>query len=604
MPKQKKQKNQKNQKKKLSRQNQKLLEHPINKSDVASLLAEIADIMEILGENPFKSRAHAAAARVIDTLSGNLQEMVESGELLKIKGIGKGIFEKIQILFETGDLPSYRELKARIPDGLLELLRIPGMGPKKVKAVFEKLGVKNIGELEYACKENRLSELDGFGAKSQEKILAGIQNIKKYNERHLLSTALAEASIIYDAIAGHPDVQRHLLAGSLRRIKETIKDIDILVSAKKSARIMDRFVGLPNVENVIAKGETKSSVMLKTGINADIRVVTDREFPFAAHYFTGSKEHNTEMRGRAKKMGMKLNEYGLFKGNTFIPCKDEAEIFHKLGLEFIPPELREAMGEIEAAERKEIPALVEEGDIRGIFHVHTAYSDGKETIEEMAASAQKLGFEYLGIADHSRSAAYAGGLGAEAVKKQRKEVDALNRSLGGFTIFHGIESDILTDGALDYPEEVLDIFDFVIASVHSNFGLSEAQMTGRIIKAMENPYTTMLGHPTGRLLLAREPYRLDMHAVIGAAADNGTVIELNSHPHRLDIDWRILRNAKEKSVKIAVNPDSHDADGLTDYRYGVGIARKGWLCREDVINTMNAREMAAYLLKRKKERTK
>ncbi|MFH1754097.1 MAG: DNA polymerase/3'-5' exonuclease PolX, partial [Candidatus Latescibacterota bacterium] len=504
------------QKKKHSLKKQTLLKSPITKSDVASLLAEIADVMEILGENPFKSRAHLAAARIIDTLNGNLQDMVESGELMEVKGIGKGIFEKIKILLDTGDLPSYRELKDRVPDGLLELLRIPGMGPKKVRAVFEKLAVTNIGELEYACQENRLSELDGFGAKSQDKILAGIQNLKKYMERHLLSTAQEEAAVIYGAIAKHADVQRHLLAGSLRRHRETIKDIDILVSAKKSARIMDHFTQMANVKSIIAKGDTKSSVMLTTGINADIRVVTDREFPFAAHYFTGSKEHNTEMRGRAKRMGMKLNEYGLFKNDTFIPCKDEAAIFHKLGLDYIPPELREAMGEIEAAERKDLPVLLEEEDIRGIFHVHTSYSDGKATVEEMALAAQELGLEYLDIADHSRSAAYAGGLNPSAVKKQSEEVAAVNRSHDGFTVFHGIESDILADGSLDYPDDLLAIFDFVIASVHSNFAMSETQMTERIITAIHNPYTTMLGHPTGRLLLAREAYPVDMHAVIEA----------------------------------------------------------------------------------------
>jgi DNA polymerase (family 10) len=353
------------------------------------------------------------------------------------------------------------------------------------------------------------------------------------------------------------------------------------------------------VEDIIARGETKSSVMLASGINADIRVVADREFPYAAHYFTGSKEHNTEMRGRAKKMGMKLNEYGLFKGDKLIPCKDEAGIFHKLGLEFIPPELREAMGEIEAAERGELPVLLEENDIKGIFHVHSTYSDGKATIEEMAAAAKGMGFEYLGIADHSRSAAYAGGLSVSSIEKQRKEVEELNRSLKGFIIFHGIESDILPDGSLDYPDDVLNIFDFVIASVHSNFGLTEEQMTGRIIRALENPYTTMLGHPTGRLLLAREGYRVDMNAVIDSAAKRGTVIELNSHPHRLDIDWRLLRTAKEKGIQIAINPDSHEPDGMTDYRYGVGIARKGWIGKDDVINTMDARRMAEYLKKRK-----
>ncbi len=564
----------------------------ISKSDVASLLAEISDIMEILGENPFKSRAHTTAARVIDTLSGDLHEMVESGELLKIKGIGKGIFEKIRILLETGTLPSYEELKSRIPEGLLELLHIPGMGPKKVKAVYEKLSVKNIGELEYACAENRLAELDGFGMKSQEKILAGIKNLKKYMERHLLSTASEEASKIYKKIAEHKDVKQHLLAGSLRRFKETIKDIDILVSAKTSERIMEAFTSLAGVDSIIAKGTTKSSIMLTSGINADLRVVADKEFPFASHYFTGSKEHNTEMRGRAKKMRKKLNEYGLFEGDKFIPCKDEEAIFKKLHLDYIPPELREAMGEIEAAERGELPDLLEENDIKGIFHVHTTYSDGRATLEEMALAAKKMGFEYLGIGDHSQSAAYAGGLKPPAIKKQRKEIDALNRSLDGFLVFHGIESDILPNGSLDYPDNVLEIFDFVIASVHSNFGMSESQMTKRIIEAIKNPYTTMLGHPTGRLLLAREGYKVNLNAVIDAAREHRVIIELNSHPQRLDLDWRFLKTAKEKGVKIAINPDAHGPDGLYDYLYGVGIARKGWLSRDDVINTKNANEVA------------
>ncbi len=556
--------------------------------------------MEILGENPFKSRAHQTASRVIESLSGDLNEMVQSGELLNVKGIGKGIFEKIEILLNTGVLPAYEELKSRIPEDLLELLRIPGMGPKKVKAVHEKLGVKNIGELEYACAENRLVELDGFGAKSQEKILVGIQNLKKYMERHLLSTALEEASLIYDEIAKHRDVQRHLLAGSLRRFKETIKDIDILVSAKKSERIMEHFTALHNVDSVVAKGKTKSSIVLDSGINADLRVVADEQFPYASHYFTGNKEHNTQMRGRAKRMGMKLNEYGLFEGDTLIPCKDEEAIFKKLGLVYIPPELREGTGEIEAAEQGELPELIRESDIRGLFHVHSTYSDGIATVGEMALAAKQMGFEYLGIGDHSQSAAYAGGLSPSEVKKQREEIDTLNESLEGFTVFHGIESDILIDGSLDYPERILATFDYVVASVHSNFGLSEAQMTKRIIKAIENPYTTMLGHPTGRLLLAREAYKVDLIAVIEAASEHNVIIELNAHPQRLDLDWRYLKVAKEKGVKIAINPDSHNAAGLYDYRYGVGIARKGWLRRSDVINAMNTAEVRSLFQKMKK----
>jgi DNA polymerase (family 10) len=560
-------------------------------SEVAALLDETADILDILGENPFKSRAHRAAARVIETLSGNLYNLVASGELLEVKGIGQGLFHKIKTLLETGSFPPEDDVKSRLPEGLLDLLRIPGMGPKKVKAVYERLNIKNIGELEYACSENRLSELDGFGAKSQEKILQGIRNLKKYRERSLLSTAMAGAEVILSALSVHPDVEKILLAGSLRRFRETIKDIDILVSARKSEAVMEAFTSLPEAESVIAGGPTKSSITLKSGLNVDLRVVGNKEFPFASHYFTGSKEHNTELRGRAKKMGLKLNEYGLFEGDRPLPCRDEAAIFERLGLAFIPPELRENTGEIEAAESGTLPELIEERDLRGLFHVHSNYSDGVNTLDEMARAAMELGFEYLGIADHSQSAGYAGGLTPAAVVKQHREIDALNETYEGFTLFHGIESDILPDGSLDYDEDILKQFDFVIASVHSGFNMSEAQMTARIVKAVANPYTTMLGHPTGRLLLAREGYPVNIGAVIEAAREHQVIIELNAHPQRLDLDWRHLKTARDKGVLIAINPDSHKTQGLTDYWYGVGIARKGWLSKQDVVNTRDTGQL-------------
>jgi len=329
-------------------------------------------------------------------------------------------------------------------------------------------------------------------------------------------------------------------------------------------------------------------------------VVSEEEFPFAANYFTGSKEHNTELRARAKKMGYKLNEYGLFEGEKLIPCKDEAEIYRKLGLDFIPPELREAQGEIDAAEKRALPDLISDTDIHGIFHVHTNASDGTVTAEEMAVGANALGFEYLGIADHSRSAAYAGGLSIDRVEAQSKEIAELNKRLKGIRVFHGIESDILPDGSLDYPPEVLDLFDFVVISVHQNFRMSESDMTRRIIRAIENPYTTILGHPTGRLLLAREGYQVDLPALIDAAARNNTIIEINSNPHRLDLDWRYHRSAKEKGVKIAICPDSHTVKGMEDFRYGVGVARKGWLTKHDVINCLGAREVEKLFQSMKK----
>jgi DNA polymerase (family 10) len=572
----------------------------ITKSDVARIFEEMAEILDILGENPFKVRSYENAARVIESLPGDIGEMLACGALLDVKGIGKSIFSHIEELHKTGKLGAYDELKTKLPAGLLDILSIPGMGPKKVKAVYEKLGVKSIDELEQAANDNKIAPLEGFGTTTQMKILYGIQQVRKFSERHLFHNAMDEARGIFDEIAKAPGVRRSLLAGSLRRRRETIKDIDLLVSASEPEAVMDLFTTLPRVETVAAKGSTKSSVVLKSGINADLRVVSEEEFPFAANYFTGSKEHNTELRARAKKMGYKLNEYGLFEGEKLIPCKDEAEIYRKLGLDFIPPELREAQGEIDAAEKRALPDLISDTDIHGIFHVHTNASDGTVTAEEMAVGANALGFEYLGIADHSRSAAYAGGLSIDRVEAQSKEIAELNKRLKGIRVFHGIESDILPDGSLDYPPEVLDLFDFVVISVHQNFRMSESDMTRRIIRAIENPYTTILGHPTGRLLLAREGYQVDLPALIDAAARNNTIIEINSNPHRLDLDWRYHRSAKEKGVKIAICPDSHTVKGMEDFRYGVGVARKGWLTKHDVINCLGAREVEKLFQSMKK----
>jgi len=574
----------------------------VTKSDVARIFEEMAEILDILGENPFKVRSYENAARVIESLPGDIGEMLTSGALLEVKGIGKSIFSHIEELYRTGKLGVHDEVKAKIPAGLLDILRIPGMGPKKVKAVYEKLGVKSIDELEQAANDNKIAALDGFGTTTQIKILYGIQTVKKFSERHLFHNAMDEARAIFDEIAKTPGVGRALIAGSLRRRRETIKDIDILVSAGEPGAVMDRFTTLSRVETVAAKGATKSSVVLKSGINADLRVVSEEEFPFAANYFTGSKEHNTELRARAKKMRYKLNEYGLFEGEKLIPCEDEKEIYRKLGLDFIPPELREAQGEIEAAEKHELPDLIADSDIRGIFHVHTSASDGTVTAEEMARGAQALGFEYLGIADHSRSAAYAGGLSIDRVAAQSKEIAELNKRLEGIRVFHGIESDILPDGSLDYPPEVLDLFDFVVISVHQNFRMSESDMTRRIVRAIENPYTTILGHPTGRLLLAREGYQVDVPALIDAAARSQVIIEINSNPHRLDLDWRYHRLAKRRGVKIAICPDSHTVKGMEDFRYGVGVARKGWLTRHDVINCLDRSGIEALLRSMKKAR--
>jgi DNA polymerase (family 10) len=580
----------------------------MDKKIVAEMLEDIGTLLELKGENPFKSRAYFNAARVIQSLEQDLALLVKSGDLGKLKGIGQALNEKITELVTIGRLEYYEQLKTAFPSGLMELLRVPGLGPKKVKVLHDKLGITNIGELEYACNENRLLELDGFGQRSQEKILQGIQYLKKSLGLFLFSAGWAEAKDLEAALRNHKAVQRASIAGSLRRRKEIIKDIDLVVSTQDSAAVMGFFTTLPQVEIITAKGDTKSSVILKSGIAADLRTVSDLEFPYALHHFTGSKEHNVAMRSRAQRMGLKMNEYGLFreKDNYLIPCKDEEAIFKELGLCYIPPELREDMGEITAAEPggSGLPDLLKEDALSGAFHTHSTYSDGKASLEEMIKTAIRLGYQYIGISDHSKSAYYAHGLKEDDLKKQHAEIDALQEKYKDIKIFKGTEADILTDGSVDYGDEVLASFDFVIASIHSRFNMNEEEMTERIVKAISNPYVTMLGHATGRLLLAREGYPINMPRVIEAARRHNVIIEINANPHRLDLDWRFGKLAKEQGVKVSINPDAHSTEGLSDIAYGIGIARKGWLGAQDVINTMARDEMENFLRKRKAEATK
>jgi DNA polymerase (family 10) len=595
----------------------------MDKKIIAEILEEIGTLLELKGENPFKSRAYANAARVIASIEQDIEIMVKTDELKKLKGIGQALSEKITELVLTGRLEYYEKLKAEFPsaalpassDGqsrlspsLLELLRVPGLGPKKVRTLYEKLGITNIGELEYACNENRLLGLEGFGVRSQEKILQGIQYLKKSRGLFLFSAGWEEARSLETALRSQPSVQRISIAGSLRRKKEIIKDIDLVASTQDSSAVMEFFTTLPQVEAVTAKGDTKSSVILKSGIAADLRTVSDTEFPYALHHFTGSKEHNVAMRGRAQRMGLKMNEYGLFreKDDSLVPCKDEEEIFRALGLAYIPPELREDMGEIRAAESggAGLPCLLEEGAIRGVFHTHSTYSDGRASLEEMIKAAIRLGYEYIGISDHSKSAYYARGLKEDDLKKQHDEIDLLREKYKEIAIFKGTEADILADGSVDYGDDILASFDFVIASIHSRFKMTEEEMTNRIVKAMSNPYVTMLGHSTGRLLLARDGYPVNMSRIIEAARGHDVVIEINANPQRLDLDWRFGKLAKEHGVKVSINPDAHSTEGLGDVIYGVGIARKGWLTAADVVNTMTREEMTNFLQKRKAQAAK
>lgn len=565
---------------------------------VSSMLSEIAALLELKGENPFKIKAYENGARIVEGLGDRLPSLVKERRLSELKGIGPALSEKITELVETGRLPYYDELRKEFPPTIFELLDIPGLGPKKIRQLYQQLNIRSLGELEYACLENRLLTLEGFGEKSQANILHGIQLLKRHQGQFLFSEALEAAEALVGQLAARPDVQRISIAGSLRRRKETVKDIDLVVSSASPAAVMEAFVALPEVTEVVARGDTKSSVRLNSGMQADLRVVADQEFPYALHHFTGGKEHNTALRGLAKTRGIKINEYGLFRGDELIPCASESEIYAALEMAEIPPELREDGGEIEAAQAHHLPALVTDEDIQGIFHVHTTESDGRHSLEEMVNAARALGYKYVGISDHSRTAHYAHGLTIERVLAQHEAIDQLQRRYDDIVIFKGIESDILPDGSLDYPDKILAQFDFVIASVHSRFNMEEAEMTDRVIRAVSHPAVTILGHPTGRLLLSRDGYQINLPKVLRAAKAHGTVVELNANPHRLDLDWRICKEARELGVKISINPDAHNIHGLRDTRYGVGIARKGWLTREDIFNTQSVEQIRQTFMTR------
>ncbi len=569
----------------------------MEKKQLSKILDEIGTLLEIKGENPFKSRAYMMGARTMLAQSKEPKELVASGEIKNIKGIGAALQDKITKLVTTGKLDYYDELKASVPAGLVEMTRIPGFGPKKVNKVYTALGIQNVAELEYACRENRLSDLEGFGKKTQEKILQGITFLKQHSGRHLFHRAEAAAQPLLAAIQSHPNVIRAELTGSLRRKKETIKDVDIVASAEPQdiGEIMQFFVSLPDVADVVGSGESKSTVVLQQGISADLRVLPDEKFPYILHHLTGSAEHNTAMRGLAKKKDMKVSEHGLFKNeDELIPCDSEADIFEALGLAYIPPELREDNGEFEAAAGDGLPELVAEKDIKGILHCHSTFSDGANTLEEMANAVRAKDHQYFGICDHSQVVVYARGLEPERVVEQHALIDDLNQQYSDFKILKGTECDIMNDGTLDYADEVLATFDFVVASVHSNLGMSAEDATARVVRAIKNPYVSILGHPTGRLLLGREGLPLDMHRIIDTAAEHSVSIELNASPYRFDIDWRYCKYARDQGVLISINPDSHSVDGLSDMRYGVGIARKGWLQRENILNALSLAEIETF----------
>lgn len=567
---------------------------------IARILDEMGTLLEVRGENPFRCRAYHTAAQALKGLPADLAEMVADGSLAEVPGIGATMLAKISQLATTGELPAYERLRHETPPGLVALLRVPGLGPKKIKALHDELKIESLADLRAAAEAGKIAPVKGFGLKTQTKVIEGIRFIESVGDRILQSQARRLVRPILEALRNHPDVQRAEVCGSLRRRAETIGDLDVLVSSERPEAVLNQFVALPEVAEVLAHGPTKASVRLADGVQCDLRGVADDQFAFALHYFTGSKAHNIAMRRRAIARGLKLSEYELAGPSGPIPCATEADLFEALGLAYIPPELREDLGEIAAAESGPIPRLIERADLTGTFHCHTDWSDGGATLAEMAEAAHAAGLAYLGIADHSRSAGYAGGLTIDRVRRQWAEIDVLNQAAGDrFHVFKGTECDILPDGSLDYPDEVLAGFDYVVASVHSSFGQSREEMTRRICRALANPHVTMLGHPTGRLLLARDAYAVDLDAVIAAAAESGTMIEINANPHRLDLDADHCRKARNLGVTIVINPDAHSTGGFADLDYGIGVARRAGLGPEDVFNTRSPLAVADALAARR-----
>lgn len=560
--------------------------------EIGGILERIALLLELKGENPFKIRAYTNAARALETLSGDVAVLAAENRLEEIDGIGKAIAEKITTLVTTGNLPFYETLRAEFPAEIFALFELQGLGAKKIKLLYDKLDIHSLETLEAACRNGSVAALPGFGEKTATNLLKALEQRRRHSGHFRLGDITALAEELLDDLRRHPRVTLVQIAGSYRRKKEIVRDLDFIVSTRRPAEVSAAFVKHPLVDSVLAHGETKSSVLLKNGIQCDLRVVSGAEYPFALNYFTGSKEHNVRMRSRALERGWSLNEYRFSEaeGRTLkepLPTVEtEADLYKALGLSYVEPELREDRGEIAAAEAGDLPRLIEWPNLRGTFHCHTTASDGHASLTDMADAARELGLQYLGIADHSKSSFQANGLDETRLLAQVAEIADLNAGFDGFRIFSGTECDIKKDGSLDFSDDILARLDYVVASVHSSFTLPEKEMTERIIRAIRNPHVTMLGHLTGRLLLSREPYQVNIPAILDVAAETGTIIELNANPHRLDMDWRWWPLAKEKGVKCAINPDAHSTAGLQDLAFGVSMARKGWLTRNDVINTL------------------
>ncbi len=573
---------------------------PIHNSDIARIFNKVADLLEIRGANHFRVRAYRNAARIVGDQPQSVATMLEEGDdLTKLSGIGDALAAKIKEIAETGSLGMLKKLEKEVPGELTELLRIPGLGPKRTAVLHNELGIVTLEDLAEAADREKIRGLDGFGMKTEKKIIDEVKRLAKSERRTLLAEAEQVVGPLLEYLEAGDGVKRVMVAGSFRRRKETVGDLDFLAACERGSTVMDRFTAFEDVVEVLARGKTKSSVRLRGGLQVDLRVVPEDSYGAALYYFTGSKEHNIAVRQIAIDKGLKMNEYGIFrdgdKDGERIAGTGEEEVFAALDLPYIEPELRENQGEIEAARKGKLPELIVLGDIRGDLHAHTEATDGRSSLKEMVEAARSRGYSYLGITEHSKAVTVAGGLDSKGLEKQIDEIDSLADKYSGFHIFKGIEVDILEDGSLDLPDEVLEKLDFTVCSVHSMFDLPAEKQTERIIRAMDNPHFKILAHPTGRLINRRVPYEVDMEKIMLAALERGCFLELNAHPLRLDLNDHHCRMAREMGLMLAISTDSHHADGLGSMKYGVYQVRRGWLSKKDVINTRRAADLLKLL---------
>lgn len=571
---------------------------PVHNADISDLFSRVADLLEILGENPFRIRAYRNAARTAGGLSQSLATMVEQDkDLTGLPGIGKDLAGKIEEIVKTGTLSQLQKLEACIPPELGRLMKIPGLGPKRVKILYDELNITSQEDLKKAAEEGKIKELKGFGDKTERMILAKVGREKK-ETRIKLNVAEEIAGAIASCLKKVEGVKEVIVAGSYRRKKETVADIDILATCKESSKVMDAFVHYENVGKVVAQGDTRSTVVLRSGVQMDLRVVPEESYGAALHYFTGSKAHNIAVRTLGVKKGLKINEYGVFKGKKRIAGKTEEEVFNQVDLPFIEPELREDRGEIEAGQRGKLPNMITLKDIRGDLHAHTKATDGRHSLEQMVEAARDRGYQYLAITDHSKRLSMTHGFDAERLARRNEEIDRLNEKLKGFVVLKSIEVDILTDGSLDLPDRILKELDLTVCSVHSKFNLSREKQTERILRAMDNPYFNIFAHPSGRLINERDPYDADIEALLKGAKDRGCIMELNAHPDRLDLTDTDCKLAKEMGVKVVISTDAHSMTDLDLMRFGVWQGRRGWLEPEDVLNTRGLKGLLKLLQRR------